>query len=230
MNLIKKLWNFLKKLITCGGSTENNMPQPLSSFSSPGTIIFGNVGDYPLQRHPDLALLAAEVINSWSNVESFHLNLFITLLGGHGEKAADIYLALEARSAKSSAIRVIADSLPQAHKNLMHAILRLSKSLQGKRDSIAHGMWGDCTGIPNALLLVSPKDNINHFGDYSKIFVYRENEFNQIIRDNERLAGYGQKLNHIISGHASNRDDELLDELSAVPEIRDILDRLASQD
>ena len=203
------------------------MPQPLSNFPNPGFAVYGNVGDYPLHKQPELALLAAEVIASWSIVESFHLNLFMTLLGGPGEKAADIYLALGARSAKSDAIKAAANSLPQAHKDILMAIQRLSKSRQSDRDKIAHGIWGSCSGIPDALLLVSPRDNILHFGDKSKIFVYRENEFKQMIKANERLAVYGATLQSILSGHVANRDDRLFDELSAEPEIRDILNHPA---
>lgn len=58
------------------------MPQPLSAVSSNCSILLGNVGDYPLKRHPDLAVLVAEIIVSWGNVESFMLSLFVDLMGG----------------------------------------------------------------------------------------------------------------------------------------------------
>ena len=58
------------------------MPQPISKVAPNANIMIGNVGDYPMQRHPELALLVAEVIVSWANVESFLLNLFIELMGG----------------------------------------------------------------------------------------------------------------------------------------------------
>lgn len=202
---------------------EADMPQPLSTFKNPGVISIGNVGDHPLEQRPELALLVAEVIASWSNVESFHLSLFMKLLGGPGDKAADIYLALEARSAKSAAIKAAAKSLPEPHKNLLLAILAISSSRQKDRDKIAHGIWGYCTGIPNALLLASPKDMLASNSDLSKIFVYREKELEQIIEANERLAGYGQRLGFIITGHVANQDGELYDRLCAVPEIRDKL-------
>ena len=203
------------------------MPQPLSTLKNLGIVSIGNVGDRPLRQRPELALLVAEVIASWSNVESFHLNLFMNLLGGPGEKAADIYLALEARSSKSDAIRAAAKSLPEPHENLLLAILAISKSHQKARDKIAHWTWGVCTGIPDALLLASPKDMIISDHDFSKIFVYREEELKQIIKTNERLAGYGQTLGFIIMGHPANQENQLYDQLCAEPEIRDKLHQMS---
>ena len=203
------------------------MPQPLSSFKNPGGIRLSNVGDYPLQRHEHLATLAAEVIVSWSNVESFHLNLYMTLLGGPGQQAADIYLSLKSRSAKGEAIRAAAESIPQEYEDLLRKILSISKSRQKDRDAIAHGIFGDCTGIPDALLIASPRDMLLSGHDPDKIYVYREGDFKRIIDGNEKLAGYGMKLQFILSNHPANQDNWLYDQLCAVPEIRDIPSRQA---
>ena len=87
------------------------MPQPISRVSPNASIVIGNAGDRPLMRHSHLAVLAIEAIASWSNVESFMLNLFIQLLGGNGALAAEIFLSLETQSAKTRAINAAAESL-----------------------------------------------------------------------------------------------------------------------
>jgi len=206
------------------------MPQPLSSFGDPGLVIIGNVGHDPFKERPDLALLVVNAIASWSNVESFHLNFFMKLLGGPGEKAADIYLALEARSARSAAIHAAAQSLPKSHKNLLRAVLAISSSRRKIRDKMAHGIWGISSNISDALLLASPSDLIIHGHDLSKIFVYRKRELQQIITDNERLVGYGQLMGFIISGNHGDQDDPIFRQLSAEAEIAEKLRHLVKQD
>lgn len=196
------------------------MPQPLSKVAPNANIMIGNVGDYPMQRHPELALLVAEVIASWANVESFLLNLFIELMGGPKGKAATVFVSLDSRSARTAAIQAVARSLPEKHKKLLDAILAVTKSNAKSRDKIAHHIWGDSPNIPNALLLHNPKDSIDQLAR-TNIFVYRENDFKQIIKANERLAGFGQSLEFILIDHPANRDGKLYDQLCAEPEIRD---------
>lgn len=222
------VFSILRKILSCFWSwllslfskSELAMPQPLSSFKNPGMVQISNVGDYPLQRHEHLATLAAEAIASWSNVESFQLSLFMTLLGGPGQQAADIYLALKSRSAKGDAIKAAAKSLPPQHEDLLRAILSISSSLQQERDAIAHGIFGDCTGIPDALLIASPRDMLLSNHDYKKIYVYREGDFKRLITANEKLAKYGRSLRFILSDHPANKDNQLYDELCAEPEIQ----------
>src|SRR5437867_245444 len=102
------------------------MPQPLSRVASSAGIMMANVGDRPLVRHPHLAMLAMEAIASWSNVESFMLRLFVTLFGGNGALATNVFLAIDIQSAKSAAIQAAADTVLQGEPdkiNLLRAIL-----------------------------------------------------------------------------------------------------------
>ena len=202
------------------------MPQPLSSVALNASILLGNVGDYPLQRHPELAMLVAEVIVSWGNVESFLLNLFIELMGGPKEKAATVFLSLESRSARAAAIRSVAELLPDDQKNLLFAILAIAKSNGKSRDKIAHHTWGNSPDIPDALLLFNPKDGLGPHFDNSNIFVYRKEDFTKIIKANERLAGFGQLLKFTLNDHVANKDGKLCDELCKEPEIAEQLRRL----
>lgn len=205
------------------------MPQLFSRIAPNSGFSIGNVGDYPLRRHPELALLVAEVIASWSNVDGFMRQLFIELMGGPADTAATVFVALEIQSAKMAAINAVADlKLSDPHKKLLRAILSLIKTNQKSRDKIAHWTWGDSPDIPDALLLSNPKDS-SSLAPVSpdKILVYKERDFRDIIAQNERLAGFGRRFQLVISPSGPPGRDQLFDRLCSEPEIRDRLDRQA---
>lgn len=198
------------------------MPQPLSRVQPSATIIFGNAGDRPLARHPELAVLAIEAIASWSNVESFMLSLFIQLMGGNDSMAASVYLALEAQSAKNAVINTASQIALQGRDqelSVLRAILRITKTNEKERNKLAHWTWGDSPDVPDALLLVNPRTAIREL-DRSDIYVYKAPDFQTIIQANDRLCGYGMKFNFILQGHVANRDGRLLAELFSEPEIQ----------
>lgn len=204
------------------------MPQPLSRVAPNANVRIGNVGDYPLRRHPDLALLAAEVIASWSNVEAFTLRLFVDLMGGSQEIATTVFLALEVQSQKSAAINAVAaEKLGQEQRALLAAILACVKSNQKRRDKIGHWTWGDTPQIPDALLLINPKNAIDSDINREQIFVYKNHDFDEIIKANERLAGFAMRFGFIV--REAPQRDLLFAQLCAEPEIRERLDHLASQ-
>jgi hypothetical protein len=80
------------------------MPQPLSRVKRDAGVIMCNAGDRPLNHNPALGILAMEAIISWSNVESFMLDVYLQLMGGPTELAAIGFLALEQQSAKIAVI------------------------------------------------------------------------------------------------------------------------------
>ncbi len=202
------------------------MPQPLSNVTKHTSILIGNTGmQSPFQQRPALALLVAEVINTWCTVESFMMRLFVDLMGGHKELAAKVFLAMEIQSAKAVAITTAADSkLPDHHKALLRAILALVKTHQKSRDKIVHWTWGYSPDIPDALLLIDPKDLVGPF-KMDRIYVYRERDFVDCIRANVRLAEYVECFRIMLSGTPGQYE-----QLSSEPEIRERLDRQASKD
>jgi hypothetical protein len=107
--------------------------------------MFGNAGDRPLARHPDLAVHAIEAIASWSNVESFMLRLFVEVFGRHRSLAADVFLSLEGQAAKSAAINAAAASVLKDRDpelRLLRAILAIVKTNEKDRNKLAHWTWG----------------------------------------------------------------------------------------
>lgn len=174
-----------------------------------------------------------ESIATWSNVESFLLNLYLELLGGAGDRAAIAYLAIETQSAKTQAIRAVAEQvLSPEHLNLLEAILAVAKSAQKSRDKLAHHVWGFSPDLSDALLLIDPRVAARQkdIRDFNKsVMVYRENDFIDIIERNNRICGWGLTFQFILGDHPANREGELYDELCAEPEIREKLDRQASR-
>jgi hypothetical protein len=202
------------------------MPQPISAVRPNANIIIGNNADpTPFSQRPQLAPLAIEGIASWSTVESFMLRLYVTMCGGPEDKAAAIFLSLESQSPKSAAIQAVAKFFPADQQALLRAILAISKTRQKHRDKLAHWVWGTSRELPDALLLVNPRTTIWDQINRDDVFVYTSQDFNEIINANRRLAGHISLFRMIISGHLANRNNELYDELCAVPEIREKLDR-----
>lgn len=187
-------------------------------------VIIGNAGHRALSERPALAILAMEAIGSASNVDSFLLDLFVLLLGGDAALATRIYLKLEIRTAKTVAITEAVKSIgDERYRQIALALVAISKSNQKSRDKLAHHVWGISPQLPDALLLLDPKSNGD---DRDQIFVYRANDFQELITANDRLCGFGLTLTFILKGHVANRGGALYDELCKAPEIRERLDHL----
>ncbi|MFC3642503.1 hypothetical protein [Aquibium oceanicum] len=207
------------------------MPQPLSRVNPNASVMVGNAGIPVFHHNPSLGLLAMESIATWSNVENFLLGLYLELLGGASDRAAIAYLAIETQSAKTQAIRAVAQSvLNEDHFELLAAILKVAKTAQKSRDKLAHHIWGFSPNLPDALLLVDPRAlarrlDPREFGD--DVMVYRQPDFMSIIDINNRVCGWGLSLRFIVTGHPANHEGELYAQLCAEPEIRERLDRQA---
>ncbi len=208
------------------------MPQPLSRVAPNATIAIGTPGDRHLARHPDLALLAIEAVASWSKVESFFLQLFVQLLGGNGALAAEVFLSLQGQAAKSAAIRAAADSVlreRQQELKVLNAILSIAATCEKDRNKLAHWTWGDSPNLPDALLLVDPRVFIQGEIDRSAVYVYMARDFENIIRSNDTLCGYGLLLTFVLQSRPEANDGRTLDALAAKPEVAQALSRLATR-
>jgi len=204
------------------------MPQPLSKVKPDAGFTIGILGSRALSRRPQLAVLAAEAIGSWAEVDSFMLRLFVRLLGGDAAIAGRIYLALEIQSAKSIAIVEAVNAVRDVKvQNVIKAAIAVAKMRQKARDKLAHHTWGFSDDLPDALLLISPKAFVVEGSGIDEVFVYREKDFLDIIEANERLSRYFQQLIWIIGAHPVSSNGLLLDALSNEPEIAERLSRLA---
>ena len=180
------------------------------------------------QREP-LARAALEVIASFATVESWMLELYLDLTGGSKTVAAEMFLTLESRSARSGAIRPLVARLGERYQRLYRALEKLLKTRAGERDKLAHWVWGISPHLPDALLLANPKtlatlDSLDP-DIREHIYVYRQPDFDKITAANYKLAGHGMTFRFIVMGHAANREDRLYHRLCAEPDLADILRR-----
>jgi hypothetical protein len=170
------------------------MPQPLSRVMPSAIVIMCNAGDRPLNHNPELGLLAMEAIISWSNVERFMLNMYLKLMGGSQDLAAVSFLAQTTQNAKEASINAVAKHvLDEKYFELLRAILTASKPGQLGRDKLAHWTWGYSPNIPDGFLLADPRNTHTDF-DRNLIFVYKKQDFIDIIKLNDELCGFGLRF------------------------------------
>lgn len=201
------------------------MPQPLSRVMPGASVIMCNADVRPLNHNPELGLLAMEAIISWSNVERFMLKMYLELMGGSQDLAAVSFLAQETQNAKMAAINAVAKHvLDEKYFELLQAILKASKPGQSGRDKLAHWTWGYSPNIPDGFLLANPRNTHTDL-DQSLIYVYKEQDFLDIIKLNDELCGFGLRFSFILTGHIANHEDKLYHKLCAEPVLRDKLSR-----
>lgn len=202
------------------------MPNPISRVMPNANIIIGNAGHRALSERKELAVLAMEAIGSSSNVENFLLHLFMTLFGGDKAMAARIYLALDVQRAKTQALNEAVSSVANEKiRDLINAVIGLSKTTKKSRDDLAHHIWGISPQLPDALLLLDPKATLTERLNRDEVYVWTAQDFQSLIRANDGICGYGLSVRWILDNHVANRDGRLYDELCSKPEIRERLDR-----
>jgi hypothetical protein len=171
--------------------------------------------------------MIGQVMASWSHAEASLLHLFVTLMGGKDEIAADVFLALESQSAKTSAISAAAKRRPEPEQELLRAILAIAKGNQKRRDAIAHGAWGFSADLPDALLLSDTRTVARGRHGFEGTYVYTRADFESLMNSNYKLASFGRILEWIMMDHVANREGKLYAELCAEPEIQEKLNRPA---
>jgi hypothetical protein len=202
----------------------SHMPQPLNKVIPHPTLDLWGVSAIPEREH--LALLYAQAISSWVDVEAYQLILFVTLMRNNETTAAKIYLALDTARAKGQALSQVIDTIAdERQRAVVKAVTKLAKTMEKTRDKLAHQALGICNKLPDALLIVDLKDVISKAEiDYGEIQVYREKDFLNVIATNLRLCEYLKNLREISRSPRSEGGCQLLDQLYNTPEIQERLD------
>lgn len=198
------------------------MPQPLSKVAPRAMLVMGGSSLRPLQHNPPLGVMAMEAIISWSNVEAFLLDLYLQILGGPQSLAAISYLSLDTKGPKTAALKAAAQAaLDEASYKLLDALLKRVNQAGKSRDKLAHWKWGYSPELPDAFMLAGPRSNLKDFrsgqgGDYdrSKVIVFKQRDFEDIINENDLLCRMSSKLLFILVKHPVNLDGRLSRELS----------------
>lgn len=133
------------------------MVQPLSRVSPSAKFSLGRVAT--ISNRPDLALKVMEVISIWSSVDSEILSLATELLKADYVAVASMLNAIVSAEARAAAIANAAQAVMSDEDFAMFLKIRdTTKASRKKRNEFAHHIWISSDDLPDALLLVDPKN------------------------------------------------------------------------
>jgi hypothetical protein len=134
-------------------------PQPLARVRSKA---FTRIGASHLLEKPYHAAMVMGVISYAAQTENYWTYIVADLHGPALPAAAAMYQALTGAAGKRSALEAAARAkLTGTKLGMFEAIFKAWKPVALRRNDFAHHLWGACDELPDALLLVDPKDDNN---------------------------------------------------------------------
>jgi len=133
------------------------MPHPITSVRQPPyTLDFGRDAG---KKVPELASLALNIIGAASMADADFLRLVAPFTHGRSAPVIEFFLSLRNEGPKVAVIEALAAaSLSKERFDLFKAVAKQYSTAVKHRQPIAHWLWGHCIEIPDALLLLNPKD------------------------------------------------------------------------
>jgi hypothetical protein len=182
------------------------MPQPLSRVRPNASI---RLAPDSLDGKPELATLIAYIFAQWATIEAEVGMLLVRILGATAEPARAMYSVLTSQALQMLALNAAAKSaLSTEQFEVFEAVLSVLETVQKPRNKLAHWIYGQCTDLPNAMLLADPQSlkemhtaralipallasgklkrgqSDKAFGvDRKSVFVYRKSDLERIKRD-----------------------------------------------
>jgi hypothetical protein len=103
----------------------------------------------------------ARCISIWSLVETLTANVALYAVKGDMRVAMEMYLSITSSSAANAALKAaVRLGLEPKYGELFNALWTISGELASERHKLAHWGMGYSKDIPNAILLLNPKDGI----------------------------------------------------------------------
>jgi hypothetical protein len=210
--------------------------QPLNRVKPAANVVFGE--DNTMQKRPELAVLVAECITQFANLESM-MGLSLALILDANQKAVlAMYSAFDSRASQMKLLKAAAESeLEKKHCDIFDAVITLFvKPAMRDRDKFAHWVWGYAPELPDALLLMEPREKTPLHAaalnppspiqwDYSKIFVVRKDDLSRALhRFHTAIDMYGRFSSTNWKFHTTEMRAEWIDKLSNEPPICEFLD------
>lgn len=110
---------------------------------------------------PELLAKVTRCISIWSLIESFTAQVAIFALKGDMRVAMDMFLSITSSGAANAALKTAARvGLEPRHSEIFNAIWTINGELADERHRLAHWGMGYSEDIPNAILLLNPKDGL----------------------------------------------------------------------
>lgn len=121
------------------------------------------VGMRVLRDRPELASAVGRCIAAWSQADNEMGVLFGILLGTNSEAAMEVFLTIRRSLNQIEALRAASKyRLTENEQVFFEAMMKLYKSLESQRNSLAHGCFGIASNDPDALLWIDIKHHV-HF-------------------------------------------------------------------
>jgi hypothetical protein len=217
--------------------------QPLSNVRSDAKIQMGPVN---LDARPEAAIWIAKCIAMWSEVE-LQLGMMMTsFLGEVAAPTVAIYIDLLAFRTRIQALTAAAQqTLALEQHEIFEALISLARAATKKRDRFAHWLWAFSDTLPNAVLLVDPRDHLPKMtglitkaikqeelflDDFvvskDKIWVYTPKEFEEIFDEFRDLHRHLSIFNRmVLMGGDVLKQYQLFYALSQEPQIAQFVSR-----
>jgi hypothetical protein len=129
------------------------MPQPLSKVKSIKFSIWGTIA---MSERPLLALAITQVIAAWAETELRLAGLLAIFLKSEMPTGMSMYLNLTSAESRRAVLNGAAQKALTAEKyELYSKTMRAIKPVRDRRNEFAHGIWGFCHELPDALLWVN---------------------------------------------------------------------------
>lgn len=113
------------------------------------------------QKRPKLAALAFSVISHMACADSMLAQLAGSLTMGRAKPVIELFADAQNETRKSAILHALARShLEPDRLELFDAIIKLYDRAGALRNPIGHGVWGAIDRLPDALLLINPRDEL----------------------------------------------------------------------
>ena len=216
--------------------------QPLSNVlpQTTGTLDLHLLAPDSMAQRPILALLVAETIAEWAQVECSLGVVLAVILDTEAQTGLAMFLTLTSSSNQMAIVSSAAKAkLTKMDEELFSAVLMLVRTAAKDRHKFAHWCWAYTSRLPEALLLIDPACQApwlaNMVGyhdplisiDHSDIFVLRESDALEALNRVKDARKWLWELLGVFTQQEDRQERaERRQKLSDEPPILEALDRL----
>jgi hypothetical protein len=176
-------------------------PQPVSFYRRKKIVIWAS--HESIERRPGLAPYIARVIAKWGHIEGNICSILAYLLAAEATPTMAMLQSLRSSSAQFDMIEAAAKTkiTDETEIEMFQAVMLVARKGAQRRHQVAHHIWAHSDQLPNALILIDPAAYADIFvrlqevptpsgivedesfgqPDSRRCFIYRKNEFEEIL-------------------------------------------------
>lgn len=195
--------------------------------------------DGVMNRNAEVAVLTAECICVWADIEFSHGALLAAMLHTTDPNVTvAMYLSLSSAHTRSVVLGAVATTLSAKELDLYNAVMFLVKSAYAERNKLAHWCWGYCEELEGGLVLIDPTYRMHFLSqnfskphkavplDLRHVFLVTPTDVEHILQRLTPVREYLSLLGGALWRENSESDRaQLRQKLSGEPAIRKLLDR-----